>query len=279
MTVANSLVVHRPAVMAMHILPFTTDCTERGPDSLLDLCFKYVIRHLETIGTVNPITKAVKLNNDLVLPSEICEKLLQDYQRQKRVVLDDRFINIFHDTQTTRLQRVKLRYAQITDYGLLVLLRHKLTELEISHCYKLSRKSLENMNDNSSNLVSLVIGTSARILPISLITEDTLQEDVASLYLRRGYILKCPKLRRLAVRNHRVPLERLYFPTLLRSLTNLTHLDLSGCYDLGDLSYLTSLKDLVSLILHNVEQLCIQSLCELKTLRYVPSFMQYQGIR
>jgi Leucine-rich repeat (LRR) protein len=88
-------------------------------------------------------------------------------------------------------------------------------------------------------------------------------------YEVRGYILKTPNLRRLAVRNLYTHREKRYFPLLLESLPNLTELDLSGCSDVENLDYITHLVNLTSLTLHNVFKLqeSLPHICQLKKLR------------
>ncbi|XP_067009020.1 protein zer-1 homolog isoform X2 [Anabrus simplex] len=256
----------------MTMLPSVTVCGESAPDSLLDLCFKYVVCHLETICSIDPFTKDYKLKEGLALPSEICEKIIQVYQTGGHVI-DDRFVNIFQNPHTTRLRRVRLRNSSITDDGLCTLLGHNLLELDLFNCANITEGSLVHINECGESLLSLSLGSGVHLLPSSLFPEDArMQEgDNISGYHRRGYILRTPNLRRLAVRHLYIQGERMYFPLLLRSLTNLTHLDLSSCFDLGDLSYLCELKNLVSLVLFNVQRLqdALESLCKLTKLRHL----------
>ncbi|KAJ9584522.1 hypothetical protein L9F63_021132 [Diploptera punctata] len=256
----------------MTMLPFLTACKDSAPETLLELCLKYVVDNLDTICSVDPFSNDYKLKEGLALPSEICEKILQVYQ-QGGHVLDDRFVNIFENPHTTRLQRVNLRNSSITDDGLCSLLKHKLIELDIANCSNITEGSLVHINESGDNLLSLIIGSSVHLLPDTLFPENSRVEDGenASVYYKRGYILRTPNLRRLAIRNFIVDGEKMYFPLLLCPLHNLTYLDLSGCFDLGDLSYLSELKNLVCLILYNVQRLqdAIGSLCKLQNLRHL----------
>ncbi|KAF4526612.1 hypothetical protein B566_EDAN006428 [Ephemera danica] len=244
---------------------------QEAPEPLLDLCYKYVVHHLETICTIDPFTKDYKLQDGLTLPSEICERILQVHQQLGNCI-DDRFINIFENYQATPLKRVRLRNSSITDDGLCTLLNHNLVELDLSYCENLTEGSLVHINEVGDYLLSLSIGGFVQVLPDSLYPEKSPpDESVISPYERRGYILRTPNLRRLAVRALYVPGEKAYFPLLLRPLKNLTHLDLSSCEDLGALDYLTEVTNLISLVLYNVHRIqdMLPAICKLKTLRHL----------
>lgn len=246
--------------------------TESEPETLLNQCFKFVARHLYTICYVDPCTNNYELRQGITLPREICEKLLQVYQ-QNGGILDDRFVRIFSSPETS-LRRVRLRNSNITDEGLAILLKHRLLELDIAKCRNVSQNSLLEINRYGDRMTSLIIGYGAQLLPNSIENELSTAEDCISSglslsSLQKCFILKTPKLKRLAIRCLSVNKEKTYFPILLRSLPNLTHLDLSGCSDLDDLTYITQMPNLVSLVLHNVIRIqeALVALCELHNLR------------
>ncbi|XP_046386506.1 protein zer-1 homolog [Ischnura elegans] len=254
------------------MLSFQEVSKDSAPESLLDLCSKYVVSHLDTICFEDPESKGRRLKDGLTLPSEICEKLLEVYQ-QTGHSLEDKFVKIFENKQATRLRRVRLRNAKITDYGLCILLHHRLIELDLCNCIFITKRSLAFINEFGDSLLSLVIGPSVNILHDTLHPDspEEVGESSSSPFFKRGYIIKAPNLRRLAVRNLNTQVEVWFFRLLVQSLHNLTHLDLSGCYDLDDLSYLCELNNLTSLILHNVRRLqeTIGSICLLKKLRHL----------
>nr|CAD7450357.1 unnamed protein product [Timema bartmani] len=150
---------------------------------------------------------------------------------------------------------------------------------------KCSKKSLQNINDRGDSIASLILGLSVNIFPDTLMSgipcAQAINENICA-YHKRGYILRTPNIRRLAIRNLFVEGKNLYFPVLVRPLHKLTHLDLSGCFNLGDLSYLCELPNLTSLVLHNVVGLqnALASLCNQKNLRHldISQVVDKQGV-
>ena len=96
-------------------------------------------------------------------------------------------------------------------------------------------------------------------------------------YPERKCILNTPRLQSLCIHNLEVRAGVSYFPLLFKNLTNLTHLDMSGCSHnegMGEFSWLPKyLKDsLMSLILFNVKDLdvkAISNIIQLKKLRHL----------
>lgn len=241
------------------MFPINPGGDENEPESLLYHCLKFVAKNLEVICYSNPETKGYELINGVALPREICEKLLQIYQ-QNGYILDDQFVKIFGNPAVTSLKNVRLRNSNISDEGLIILLKHRLVELELNKCSKITVKAFSELNKYGDRLQSLVIGAGVDLLPNSI----------------RGFdsILKTVNLRRLTVRNLKdfeSKTGTLYFHGLLSNLPNLTCLDLSGCVDKDNLSCLTSLPNLVSLTLHGVPKIgdAIFNICQLKKLRHL----------
>ena len=109
---------------------------------------------------------------------------------------------------------------------------------------------------------SLYIGNSVQILPSYLQPEGTFSdsdsehEHDGNVYEKQGFILQAPELRKLCIRDLFVTRGPTYFDLLLKPLTDLTHLDLSGAFHkegMENFCWLLCLPELVSLILHNVQ--------------------------
>lgn len=243
---------------------------QNEPDTLLSQCLKYVVRNLDSVFYKDPATNGYELLPGQLLPREICEELIKEYQ-QNGYQVDDRFVRLFKNLSTSSLKHVRLRNSTISDDGFSILLKHKLIELDIAKCQMITDQSLNVLNEYGDKLVSLVVGAGVQLLPDSLLFN--VSNNWSNLPVsceEQGYILKTPNLRRLVVRNLYVHRERRYFPLLLESLPLLTELDLSGCCDVENLRYITCLKNLTSLTLFNVFKIqeSLPFICTLKKLRY-----------
>ncbi|CAB3225746.1 unnamed protein product [Arctia plantaginis] len=225
------------------------------PETLFDICMDFIVNNPNTITTLDSTSRWRRLKEDVILPAEICERFLFTYQKQFRV--NDNIANVFRDRYRTRLDTVRVRNSRLTDEGLRYLMEHKPYEVELVQCEYLSQVSLETINNNSENLISLKFG------PVTYV----LSQD-ESVYRQRGYIINAPNLRRLTI--HRRGLS--IFPLLLlKPLKHLTHLDLSECTSAGSIWALNELKNLMSLILHSVHwsKDIIDWIASLHTLRHL----------
>uniref|UniRef100_T1IJT0 Protein zer-1 homolog n=1 Tax=Strigamia maritima TaxID=126957 RepID=T1IJT0_STRMM len=245
------------------------------PDSLVDISTRFCVQNLETFCNFEPTTKRYYLR--ITLPNEICERMLTSQKQDSRTI-DDDFLRIFKDPRTTRLRRVNLSKSTVTDEGLDVVLRHNLIELDISDCDKITEESLTLINEFGSDLLSLNVGTSVHIFPdnatsnaIVLLAQMQAEPHLSSTNNTSGCILKTPNLRKLIFREMSVPMQDGYFPILLKPLKHLQSLDLSGCFNLGSLSFLTHMTQLASLTLYNVPRVqnMINAICQMKTLRHL----------
>jgi len=227
-----------------------------SPDSLLDLSARYCITHLDTL-----IMSSKEEEDSLHLPMEIGEKLFQMAQ-EEGLDIDDKFAEIFR--HLTRIWRACLRESYITDRGIKYLLRHRLKDLDIHNCAALTGRTLTNLNKYSSSLSSLCIGNCVQILPDYLQPEGTFSDSDSedgrdgNIYEKQGFIIKAPKLRRLCIRDLFINRGPMFFDLLLKPLPELTHLDLSGAFHnqgMADFAWLLNCPHLVSLTLHNVQDL------------------------
>ena len=90
------------------------------------------------------------------LPVELCEQLLT-ICHQEGIAIDDDFANIFADFQNSRLKQLSLANSPVTDQGMRCLLGHNLKAISLVNCVRLSRTTLDSINESSDNLVSLAV--------------------------------------------------------------------------------------------------------------------------
>ncbi|XP_022908305.1 protein zer-1 homolog isoform X2 [Onthophagus taurus] len=242
-------------------------CTGNGPDTLLDLCIEYILNYIETICETEPYTGNLTLREHIALPIEICERIL--YRRSTREQkLNSQFVNIFKNLQATKLRRVNLHNTDIDDDSIRVLLSHNLTSLEVSDAPYLTFESLGHIAKYGENLTSLTIGENTNVFSNELyayfINKQRREVCVSE------YLILPLRLKRLSIRTS-VALPPLIFIFMLKTLTQLTHLDLSNCSDLSDFTYARELINLRSLILYNVNtiELMIPIICQLKNLQHL----------
>jgi hypothetical protein len=284
----------------------TTVWEDNSPDSLMRLATKTILANphvlfhivedevslcvLEADPEERPRVEFDQIHNSLILPSEICEYLLET-MASEGLDIEDRVAKAFSDVSRSRLRRLHLRSTGLTSLGFALFAKHKLRELAIHNCqnlYRCSHVLLDDLNENMDHMVDLTIERGTGILPnyvanmieIDDSEADSIYDDVdeedkcnAGKYVARGYILKGPKLQRLAIRDLDICRGIRYFELLLRPLPKLTHLDLSGATHnegFGDFEWLLHLNSLRSLVLHDVpeiDQSAMATISKIKTLR------------
>lgn len=231
--------------------------SDSSPDSLYDICMEKIVNNLNIVTKLDPTDKWRILKDDIILPTEICESFMSAYQCNNRI--NDNVVSLFRDRGRTRLKSVRLRNSRITDEGLRCLMEHKPQDLELVQCEYLSQASLDIINAHSDNLISLKFGPLTYVL-----TQDE------HTFRHRGYIIKAPKLRRLTIQRKGLAIYPLL---LLKTLSQLTHLDLSECSAESTevIWALHELKQLLSLILHNVywSKDVIDWIASLRSLRHL----------
>uniref|UniRef100_A0A182NIL8 Protein zer-1 homolog n=1 Tax=Anopheles dirus TaxID=7168 RepID=A0A182NIL8_9DIPT len=176
------------------------------------------------------------------------------YQQDCGQDINDRFIQIFRDTEKTPLRHVSLRNSTITNEGMRILLRHQLNSLSMWYCNKITTASWNILIEHCRQLRSLELGRFVDMLKHSEPNEKTPID----------FQLLLPRLQRLKLNG--VVLQ----PTIQFShLTELNHLDLTACiFAEFSLKALIDLPNLRTLILFNVWPLEHEfpTLCKLKNL-------------
>ncbi|KAK0181470.1 hypothetical protein PV327_003754 [Microctonus hyperodae] len=238
-----------------------------GPESLANLCFKTICNNLDIISIKNKRGYRTLIKG-LVIPSEICDKLIEFAQKSDSNEIDDRFYFIFRDIFATRLRNVKISHSSITDDTVAIITNHQVMHLAFNDCSNLTKFSIECINNTSKNLQSLSLRGCPKIHPVDL----TCYIDLSVNYLRRGYVFKTPNLRHLVLEHVKVAPEQ--YPILLSGLSELTHLDLSNASNIGNFEFADSIPNLISLCLYNVTIMddphaFVANVTQLKKLRHL----------
>lgn len=301
----------RSVMAAAHNSSYINRYADRGlptiweansPDRLVDLATRCILANPRAIFRISKEKKKsaeddglllldrrntsdfTELHEGIILPTDICEKLLQT-MHSEGLDLDDRVAKAFGDVTCARFMRISLRGSSITDEGLACLLRHNLRELDIHNCRHLTRASLDHLNAHMKQMVALTIGDSTEVLPsyaVDFFNEGWSDDDEDEMdeYDRqaagRCYILDAPELLRLCIRDLHVHRGLRYFDLLLGNLKSLTHLDLSGAKHregFGKFEWLLSCQvNLVSLVLHNVDEIdhsAVMNISKMTRLRHL----------
>ncbi|XP_013921455.1 PREDICTED: protein zer-1 homolog [Thamnophis sirtalis] len=245
-----------------------------SPESLMTLCIDYCLHNLE--GTLCYLldNETFRLQTDIFLPSEICDRLVNDYvdlvNADTLFEHNENFFSLFSDPRSTRLARIHLRGDIVQDQDLEAIRKQDLVELFLTNCEKLTAKSLQTLGSFSPTLVSLSLfgctnffyeeenpgGCEDDFNP----SRQVLVKDFTFEGFRRLRFLNLGRL-----------MEGINVESLLRPLASLTALDLSGI-QLNDIHFLTQWKDsLASLVLYNMDlsEEHIQVIAQLRKLRHL----------
>ncbi|XP_038046254.1 protein zer-1 homolog [Patiria miniata] len=226
------------------------------PPRLLDLLLDFCITHVETLCDTGNGGKTPRcLRPDVIIPANMADLLLARISRQGLGWHKlDRFVGVFCNTEQASLQRVDLSRSNITDRAIAYLARHRLLELNLAECPKLT----------SACLPDLLRQPALKVLDIS--------RDAAAL---AGYGL--PRFE-FPLENLRVlnigftDLSSTQLHCLVKQLVNLVSLDVSGVVQNGDLLFLRPLcGQLRFLVLHDcmLVESSLEYLCSLTQLRHL----------
>ncbi|XP_037932615.1 protein zer-1 homolog [Teleopsis dalmanni] len=89
---------------------------DEDPLTLQEIVYKYICKYLDVISYRSEKDQVRRLYDDIVIPNDICDRLLDAYQRFNRHI-DDSLVHLFEDPNRTSLQMVNLRNSTITSKG------------------------------------------------------------------------------------------------------------------------------------------------------------------
>ena len=135
-----------------------------SPESLLKLASRYCLKHKEVFTEQLSCGSLKLLDHNSYLPLEICESLFQ-ICHEEHIDIDDKFANIFADSQNSRLRQLTVSDSSVTDNGMRCLLAHNLRKISITSCVHLTARTLEFINEYSDNLISLSVDNISQMFP------------------------------------------------------------------------------------------------------------------
>ncbi|XP_068104613.1 protein zer-1 homolog [Hyperolius riggenbachi] len=229
------------------------------PESLMTICTDFCLRNLK--GTLCYLIdeEVLKLRPDIFLPSEICDRLVNDYielvNADSRFEPYDSFLSLFSEPQNTRLTRLHLTEDIVQDQDLEAISKHDLVELYLTNCERLTAKSLQTLSHFKSTLVSLSLFGCSNIF----FEEENLgcYDDTDCLVNPSRQILSRDfsfqgfhhlRFLNLGCITKGVDVEMMVRPLLCLKALNLSTIPMN------DISFVTQWKDtMVSLVLYNMD--------------------------
>uniref|UniRef100_A0A8C9W8D8 Protein zer-1 homolog n=1 Tax=Scleropages formosus TaxID=113540 RepID=A0A8C9W8D8_SCLFO len=248
------------------------------PESLITLTLTYCLRNLCRTMCYAGDKNRPRLRPDIFLPSEICDKLVNAYMDLVHTDSDFEeyggFFLLFSDPHSTRLSRVQLREDVVRDRDLEAIGKQDLIELHLTNCTNLSSRSLKTLSCFRQTLVSLSLFGCNNIFyrkgaaPLACSEAD---EEGRPVRRHLDLDFSFQGFSRLRLLNLGGLPTEVDVESLLRPLTTLTSLDLSGVH-LARAAFLTQWRErLASLVLYNVD-LCeelVQTILQMSQLRHL----------
>ena len=217
---------------------------ETTPKSLFEVCVQKCRE--------NPQIMCRSVNGRLALrhpiPQEVAEALLKDsdsWDVSRNAALLSLMCDYSGGDQGGVIRRFSIAFPALPEEKLLRVIEvQNLLDLNIDGCKSVTPDVFHAINEHGKDIVSLNFGSSAdSAIPTGACSSDSVISGTASMMLR------AKKLRKLIIHGYPADSSTQYH-ALFYQLSELRHVDLSGCRNLGSLRLLTNLKSLVTLILH-----------------------------
>ncbi|XP_022084293.1 protein zer-1 homolog [Acanthaster planci] len=236
------------------------------PPRLLDLLVDFCITHVETFcHTSNGSQTPQALHPDVIIPANMADIFLAKVCRRGLASSKlDGFVGVFCNTKQASLQQVDLSRSDISDRAVAHLARHRLLELSLANCAKLT----------SACLPDLIRQTALRVLDLSG------DAPLLASYGLPRFEFPLENLRVLNISFTELSSTQLH--CLVKQLVNLVSLDVSGIVRNGDLLFLKPLcGQLRSLVLHDcmLVDSSLDYLCNLTQLRHLDISIVHTQLR
>ena len=215
--------------MTKDVLTHSADGTV---SSLAEICLESSLRYLES-------SQLWKENT--FLPEDICEALI--CKKLKTGSCDDDFVaTYFADIHTSRITKVHVSGAALTDSGLGMLSVHPLREVDVSNCESVSEKAIMSLVNCKNTLTSLNLGNCRRINAFTELQQLTRLKclDVSQTLLDQRDFECLSTL--VHLRSLNVSATEITSLEPVKTMSLLTSLDLSKCVLLESIEPLKTLK-------------------------------------
>ena len=199
--------------------------------SLAEICLQSSLRYLESSKVWNENT---------FLPEDICEALI--CKKLKTGHCDDDFVaKYFADTQTSRITKIHISGATITESGVEVLSVHPLREVDLSNC-EVSGKAIVSLIKCKNTLTSLNLSRCRRITAFNELRHlNRLKSlDLSDTFLEQRYFDCLSAL--IHLRSLNVNETEITSLEPVKTMTLLTNLDLSKCGKIESIEPLAAIK-------------------------------------
>lgn len=215
--------------MTKDVLTHSADGTV---SSLAKICLESSLRYLES-------SQSWKENT--FLPEDICEALI--CKKLKTGSCDDAFVaTYFADIRASRITKVHVSGATLTDSGLEMLSVHPLRDVDVSNCESMSENAIMCLVNCKNTLTSLNLGNCSGINAFTELQQLTGLKvlDVSETLLDQTDFECLSTLVRL--RSLNVSATKITSLEPVKTMTLLTNLDLSECFFLDSIEPLKTLK-------------------------------------
>lgn len=190
--------------------------------TLMELCLTSSLNYLES---------SLKTSQNFFLPEDVCEALIA--KRLKEGKCNDSFLSSFKDPLRSRMVRVDLHGASITDEGLGYIASQPIRDLNVSECCQLTEEGIKHITGCKNSLFSLNLGKCSKIVEFD-------------------YVGDFWKLRVLDVSN--TAFDQKSFEVSAKGLSHLQLLNMTET-TITDLKPVEHLKSLISLNLSSCSEL------------------------
>ena len=198
----------------------------------MELCLASSLKYLES---------SLKSSENVFLPEDVCEALIA--KRLKQGKCDDNFLSSFANPLTSRMVRVNLHGAGITDEGLEFIASHPIRELNVAECNQLTQEGIRHITRCKNSLFSLNLMKCSQVTEfndVGAFSKLRMLDVSRTAFDQSSFEATAPNLAHLQWLNMTETQISDLIP--VQQLTSLVSLDLSLCDGLTSIEPLQTVK-------------------------------------